>query len=351
MIQKAIVESIIDDYSVKIRIPKYDKTYVDGFSYNDLSTGTICTIPGSNIMYSVGDVILVGFENDEIGKPVVLGLLYTDKESDSTIKINSMSDALEKVENVLDNINNTVYYTHIKYSNDGGITFTSLYDYSDQKKDKDTLYCKDIIIDKKSSFIKWDIVDNNNANAFNSFQVKVVIHNGDETLESSDEIIDIPDSFNYGDGLVVDYYITPVGVDIKDYNIALYTDKNPLGTTEGDFVGIFNSDNYISSLNPVDYAWLSIKTRIQKFIDEASDNLLERVKIIERYLFGKLYDEKEDSQTGVNSAIDVDVDTLSLKKKKTVNLTDNIYIDTHNNSIFFNGIALVAGSNGHLTIK
>ena len=32
MIQKAIIESIIDDYSVKIRIPKYDKMYNDSKS-------------------------------------------------------------------------------------------------------------------------------------------------------------------------------------------------------------------------------------------------------------------------------------------------------------------------------
>ena len=42
---------------------------------------------------------------------------------------------------------------------------------------------------------------------------------------------------------------------------------------EGDFIGIFNSDSYIPSLNPIDYSWLSIRNRIQKFIDDHSNEI------------------------------------------------------------------------------
>lgn len=352
MIQKAIIESIIDDYSVKIRIPKYDKMYTDGLTYNELSTGIICSIPGTNVKYSVNDVVLVGFENDELGKPVVLGLLYTDKESESTITVPQVSKALKQIESTLDDMNNTQQYTHIKYSNDGGNTFTSLYDYSDVEEDDGTYYCKNVEIDTNSAFIKWDIVDNNNQNSIDNFRLKIVLHSDTDTLESKETITDIPDIYNFSNKLTIDYYITPLqGINIKDYNISLYTDKNPLGTTEGDFIGVYNSDSYIPSLNPIEYSWLSIKTRIQKFIDEASNDILDRIKIIERYLYGKAVEDTSDTLTGLNSAIDVGTETLRLNKKKTIQLTENIKIDVANNTILFNDIALVANNKGHFTIK
>lgn len=352
MIQKAIIESIIDDYSVKIRIPKYDKMYNDGLTYDELSTGIICSIPGTTVKYSVNDVVLVGFENNELGKPVVLGLLYTNKESDSTINVPQVSKALSEVESTLDDITKKQYYTHIKYSNDGGVTFTSLYDYSDVEEDGNTYYCKNIVIDKNSSFVKWDILDNNNQNSIDNFKLKIVLHSNDDTFESTDIITDIPDIYNYSDKLTIDYYITPLqGINIKGYNISLYTDKNPLGTTEGDFIGIFNSDSYIPSLNPVDYSWLSIKTRIQKFIDEASNDILERIKIIERFLYGKSVEDEVDTLTGLKSAVEVTPDILKINKKKSIQLTKNIKVDVANNAILFNDIAFIANDNGHFTIK
>lgn len=352
MIQKAIIESIIDDYSVKIRIPKYDKMYTDGLTYDELSTGIICSVPGTNVHYSINDVVLVGFENDEIGKPVVLGLLYTDKKSESTINVPQVSKALSEVESTLDDMTNKQYYTHIKYSNDGGVTFTSLYDYSDTEEDNGTYYCKNIIIDTDSAFVKWEILDNNNHNSIDNFKLKIVVHSNSDTFESNETITDIPDIYNFSDKLAIDYYITPLqGVDIKDYNISLYTDKNPLGTTEGDFIGIFNSDSYIPSLNPIDYSWLSIKTRIQKFIDEASNDVLERVQIIERFLYGKALEDATNSLSGLSSAVEITPENLKLNKKKTIQLTKNIKIDVANNIIMFNGIALIANNNGHFSIK
>ena len=351
MIQKAIIEHIIDNYTVKVRIPKYDKMYTDGLKFDELSTGIICTVPGTNVNYSVNDVVLVGFENDEIGKPVILGLLYTDKESDSTVDITQVSEALDKIEDVLNNITNKNYYTHIKYSNDAGVTFTSLYDYSDAIEYKGVFYCKNILIDKKSSFIKWDILDDNNQNCTDKFELKLIIHNGDEYFESTNVITDIPNIYNYADKLTIDYYITPIGVNIKDYNIALYTDKNPLGTTEGDYVGIYNSASYIPSLNPIDYSWISIKARMQKFIDTVNNDVSERIKIIEKYLYGKSAEEVIDNLTGINSALEVSTSTLNVSKKDNIKISKNIHVNTTNNSILINDILIIANKNGHLTIK
>ena len=104
-------------------------------------------------------------------------------------------------------------------------------------------------------------------------------------------------------------------------------------------------------MNPIDYSWLSIRNRIQKFIDEASNDNLERIKTIERFLYGKSIEDKVDTQTGLNSAIEVTSENLKLNKKKTTQLTKNIEVDVFNNAILFNGIALMAKSNGHFSIK
>ena len=42
---------------------------------------------------------------------------------------------------------------------------------------------------------------------------------------------------------------------------------------------------------------------------------------------------------------------MKLNKKKTTQLAKNIEIDVFNNAILFNGIALMAKSNGHFSIK
>ena len=84
---------------------------------------------------------------------------------------------------------------------------------------------------------------------------------------------------------------------------------------------------------------------------EESNDILDRIKIIERYLYGKAVEDTSDTLTGLNSAIDVGTETLRLNKKKIIQLTENIKIDVANNTILFNDIALVANNKGHFTIK
>lgn len=90
MITKGIVESIVDNYSVKVRIPMYDK--IDGAKNatpnSDLSIATVCTLPGAVNQVQVGDIVFVGFEDNDISRPVILGQLYRNIQESSLCSLN-----------------------------------------------------------------------------------------------------------------------------------------------------------------------------------------------------------------------------------------------------------------------
>ena len=378
MIQKAIVEAILNDYQVKVRIPKYDKMSYDGASYKDLSTGIICSTPGTLVNYSKGDVVLVAFENDEISKPVVLGLLYTDKSTEASVKLPAVSDELDSINESLDKIRNRNVYIHIKYSNDGGITFTSLYDYAHITSgsiSEGTVSGGDISINPKSNFVAWNIVDMHGVNALNKFTISTVVkafNNDDsgiiQTYSSNEQVINIPDSFNYYDNLVIsDYTLTAQEGVISDYYISLFTDKDPVGSVAGDYIGIYYSNSETPSSNPIDYSWGAIKLRVQEFIDEAYEKLRERVRKNEKALYGVWDSTDEDSATDVDTnrglldAANVpDTSTFDISLKQNVVLSTRttgntsesaVMVDTFSNAIYFNNIKLTATKNGHLRIE
>ena len=100
MIQKAIIEQKIDKYSMKVRIPVYNKVKSDPTAtpLEELYTASIQTLPGCSPNYQEGDIVLVDFENDNISLPIIVGLLYredmpkgsTDVTADSlTVNVNT----------------------------------------------------------------------------------------------------------------------------------------------------------------------------------------------------------------------------------------------------------------------
>lgn len=358
MIQKAIVESIENNYQVKVRIPKYDKMSSDGFSYDELSTSIICSTPGTLVTYSVGDIVLVGFENNEISKPVVLGLLYTENNTGDTIKFPEISSELDKVSQSLKKLTTANSFIHIKYSNDGGNTFTSLYDYSEEKYDEDTksYYASNIELNPKSRYLAWNVLTAQKQNALDNINikttVKAIFSDSESEIEFTDKAFDLPDNFYYSQKLLLSYEMQILQGDKSDYNIALFSDRNELGSVEGDYIGFYYSTTPNPSSNPIDYTWASIKVRIQKFIDEAYNNLLKRVQANERYLYGAAQEDAINSEIGLNSALQVGTSLLNVSSKPRVQLTTDkkMIIDTKNNYLFFNNIALTATNNGHLKI-
>lgn len=88
MITKGIVEEI-DNYLVKVRLPVFDKIAgaKNATLTQDLSDATICCQPNSKYQVSVGDVVFVGFEDNDISKPIILGQLYRDVDSNTFMSL------------------------------------------------------------------------------------------------------------------------------------------------------------------------------------------------------------------------------------------------------------------------
>lgn len=78
MITRAYIEEV-DWKTMKllVRIPRFDG--VDGelgsTSKAELNWASVLCIPGLEIKYKRGDCVVVGFEDNDLGKPIVLGYL------------------------------------------------------------------------------------------------------------------------------------------------------------------------------------------------------------------------------------------------------------------------------------
>lgn len=90
MITKAVVESIIGNKAV-VRIPIIDKLAEakGATKFKDLSTATICSLSNIGNPVSIGDVVYIGFEDHEAGRPIILGKLYTGTLSSDNPDINA----------------------------------------------------------------------------------------------------------------------------------------------------------------------------------------------------------------------------------------------------------------------
>lgn len=89
MITKGIVESIVDKYSIKVRLPIFDKAKdtKNATPTQDLNNATICTLPNSEGQLSEGDIVFVGFEDNDTSKPIILGQLYRDIDQQTLMSL------------------------------------------------------------------------------------------------------------------------------------------------------------------------------------------------------------------------------------------------------------------------
>ena len=95
MITKGVISEVINEFRVKVRIPIYDKfeNVANATPKEDLAEAIFCTMPGIKIIPAVGDVVIVGFEENTQGKPVILGFLYSQNglKSISNYKLDSLN--------------------------------------------------------------------------------------------------------------------------------------------------------------------------------------------------------------------------------------------------------------------
>ena len=89
MITKGIVEEIRDTYYALVRLPIYNGVPIASNSTpdKDLNVATLCALPNTHPNLQVGDVVFVGFEDNDMGKPIILGCLYCENSSNSSASI------------------------------------------------------------------------------------------------------------------------------------------------------------------------------------------------------------------------------------------------------------------------
>ena len=93
MVEKAIVEEIIDNYNIRVRVPRYNLSSSSPHAtpFSELPIAGICTLPGCNPVFKIGDIVIISYEGDEIDKPIIIGQLYAQNLLNNQIDINCSS--------------------------------------------------------------------------------------------------------------------------------------------------------------------------------------------------------------------------------------------------------------------
>lgn len=107
MITKGIIEEILSPYSARVRLPIFDsiKEAQNSVTTGNLRIASICSLPNCTNLLAVNDIVFVGFEDDDLGKPIILGNLVREQTSIANPAISGYSLDIEKSVNIPGNIN------------------------------------------------------------------------------------------------------------------------------------------------------------------------------------------------------------------------------------------------------
>lgn len=85
MITKAIVEQVIDKYSVRVRIPRLDRTTASSVhtATEDLNIATISTLPNCDPNLRPGDIVFIHLDRLNEDEAVIIGCLYREKRTEA----------------------------------------------------------------------------------------------------------------------------------------------------------------------------------------------------------------------------------------------------------------------------
>lgn len=87
MITKAIVDSKVEGTNkYRVRIPLFENvsSNIGGSYKGSLQEATVCTLPNVSNIVNPGDVVFVSFEENDFGKPIILGHLYQELSKTNT---------------------------------------------------------------------------------------------------------------------------------------------------------------------------------------------------------------------------------------------------------------------------
>ena len=116
MITRAIITGVdLSNGKVQVRIPILDAISDGNFGNR---TASIICIPGIDVEYKVGDVVVVGFEDNDAGSPIVLGYLMLNGGSRPDSKVYGRFIELSASESFSSPTNTTI----------GGTTYQQLFD-------------------------------------------------------------------------------------------------------------------------------------------------------------------------------------------------------------------------------
>ena len=89
MITKGIIEKV-DGYKALVRLPIYNNSAASKHSTKteDLPKATFCSLPNIEIPFAKGDIVFVGFEDNDTNKPIILGHLYKAEGNPATPGLN-----------------------------------------------------------------------------------------------------------------------------------------------------------------------------------------------------------------------------------------------------------------------
>ena len=80
MITKAIIEAVVDKYTLKIRVPRLDRTVSSTIktATQDLNEAIVCTLPKCDPNLQPGDIVFVAIDEQNEDDMIILGHLYRE---------------------------------------------------------------------------------------------------------------------------------------------------------------------------------------------------------------------------------------------------------------------------------
>lgn len=85
MITKAIVDSVVDKYTIKVRIPRLDRIPISSnhTASRLLNEAVICTLNNCHPNLRPGDIVFVALDDENEDEAIILGYLYRQKQTES----------------------------------------------------------------------------------------------------------------------------------------------------------------------------------------------------------------------------------------------------------------------------